>query len=327
MKRPENLQLSRADGEALRTRLAGDALTAVDRRVLDQVLQWYFWLLFALQEATFSLKRLRALVFGEKRSNPQPSSPGAASDSSGGPGGAGSAPVHTVADTTPETTAEKPPSTGERRPGHGRQGAETYRGAAHVVCRHETLAVGERCPVCGRGRLYRVEPGIEVRLDGHALLSAVCYALEKFRCSACGQVFTAASPVGAEKYSAQARAVLVLGRYYLEVPLYRLEGYQAMVGVPVSDATQWDQIERVADCAYPVFEQLKRLAAQGEVIYQDDTHVRILSLIADNRRTHADATSEARTGMYTTALVAQQGAQTICLYFAGRAHAGENLKA
>jgi len=181
--------------------------------------------------------------------------------------------------------------------------------------------------VCGRGRLYRVEPGIEVRLDGNALLSAVCYALEKFRCSACGQVFTAASPAGAEKYSARARAVVVLGRYYLGVPLYRLEGYQAMVGVPIADATQWDQIERVADCAYPVFEQLQTLAAQGEVIYQDDTHVRILSLIAENRRTQADDTSEARTGMYTTALVAQQGAQTICLYFAGRAHAGENLEA
>jgi transposase len=327
MKPPAEVQLSREDGEALRTRLAEDALTAADRRVLDQVLQWYFWLLFALQEATFSLKRLRTLVFGEKRSKPQTSPPGASSDSSGGPGGASSAPAHAVADTTQEATAERPPSAGERRPGHGRQGAETYRGAEYVVCRHETLAVGERCPVCGRGRLYRVEPGIEVRLDGNALLSAVCYALEKFRCSACGQVFTAASPAGAEKYSARARAVVVLGRYYLGVPLYRLEGYQAMVGVPIADATQWDQIERVADCAYPVFEQLQTLAAQGEVIYQDDTHVRILSLIAENRRTQADDTSEARTGMYTTALVAQQGAQTICLYFAGRAHAGENLEA
>jgi transposase len=327
MKCPAEVKLSREDGEALRQRLAGDALTAADRHVLDQVLQWYFWLLFALQEATFSLKRLRILVFGEKRSKPQTSPPGASSDASGGPGGASGAPVHAVGDTAQEATAERPPAAGERRPGHGRQGAETYRGAEHVVCRHETLAVGERCPVCGRGRLYRVEPGIEVRLDGHALLSAVCYALEKFRCSACGQVFTAASPAGAEKYSAQARAVLVLGRYYLGVPLYRLEGYQAMVGVPVSDATQWDQIERVADCAYPVFEHLKELAAQGEVIYQDDTHVRILSLIAENRRTQADDTSEARTGMYTTALVAQQGAQTICLYFAGRAHAGENLEA
>src|SRR5215510_2429246 len=327
MKRPAEMQLSREDGEALRQRLAEDALTAADRRVLDQVLQWYFWLLFALQEATFSLKRLRILVFGEKRSKPQTSPPGASSDASGGPGGASSAPVHAVAETAQEAKAERPPSAGERRPGHGRQGAETYRGAEHVVCRHETLAVGERCPVCGRGRLYRVEPGIEVRLDGHALLSAVRYALEKFRCSAYGQEITAASPAGAEKYSTRARAVVVLGRYYLGVPLYRLEGYQEMVGVPVSDATQWDQIEHVADCAYPVFEQLQTLAAQGEVIYQDDTHVRILSLIAENRRTQADNTSEARTGMYTTALGAQQGAQTICLYFAGRAHAGENLEA
>ena len=329
MQRPEEVKLSRQDGEALRTRLAGDALTADDRRVLDLVLQWYFWLLFALQEATFSLKRLRALVFGEKRRKHQTSPPEAASDSSGGPGGPGSAPAHAGADTTQETKVERPPSAGARRPGHGRQGAEAYRGAEHVVCRHETLAVGERCPVCGRGRLYRVEPGIEVRLDGHALLSAVCYALEKFRCSACGQVFTAATPAeaGAEKYSARARAVLVLGRYYLGVPLYRLEGYQAMVGVPVSDATQWDQIERVADCAYPVFEQLKTLAAQGEVIYQDDTHVRILSLIAENRRTQAEGSSVERTGMHTTALVATHGVQTICLYFAGRAHAGENLEA
>src|SRR5262249_33733595 len=146
--------------------------------------------------------------------------------------------------------------------------------------------------------------------------------LEKFRCSACGQVFSAAAPAeaGADKYSARARAVLVLGRYYLGVPLYRLEGDQAMVGVPVADATKWYQIERVADCVYPVFEQLKPLAAQGEVIYQDDTHVRILSLMAENRR-QADSNTEERTGMYTTALVAQQGAQPICLYFAGRAHA------
>src|SRR6266581_3192647 len=148
MKCPEEVQLSREDGEALRQRLAGDTLTATDRCVLDLVLQWYFWLLFTLQEATFSLKRLRVLLFGAK----------------------------------PHTRQTTPPP-GERRPGHGRQSAETYRGAEHVVCRHETLEAGERCPVCGRGRLYRVAPGVEIRLDGHALLSAVRYVLEKFRCS------------------------------------------------------------------------------------------------------------------------------------------------
>ena len=198
-----------------------------------------------------------------------------------------------------------------------------------MECPHEALAVGERCPVCGLGRLYRLPPGGEIRIDGHALLSALRYEIERLRCSACGQVFTASLPaeVGEEKYRARARAVLVLGRYYLGIPLYRLEGYQAMVGVPVSDATQWDHIEQVADGVYPVFEHLKTLAAQGEVIYQDDTHVRILSLMAENRHAQAEGTPEGRTGMYTTALVAKQGAQTICLYFAGRAYAGENLEA
>jgi transposase len=322
MERPDEINLSCQDGEALLKRLQGDALTAQDRRVLEQVLRWYFWLLFALQETRLSLKRLRALVFGEKpktRKAP-PTDPSSTPLESDGEASAAGGPK-AQGDHAPAVTVD--------RPGHGRWGAQVYRGASHVECRHAELAVGERCPVCGRGRLYRVAPGVDVRLDGHALLSAVRYVLEKFRCSACGQVFTAALPdeAGQEKYSARARAVLVLGRYYLGVPLFRLEGYQAMVGVPVSDATQWDQIERVADCAYPVFEQLQTLAAQGDVIYQDDTHVRILSLIAANRRADAEGTPAERTGMYTTALVATQSAQTICLYFAGRAHAGENLEA
>jgi hypothetical protein len=30
------------------------------------------------------------------------------------------------------------------------------------------------------------------------------------------------------------------GRYYLGLPFYRVQGYQAMLGVPMPDATQWD---------------------------------------------------------------------------------------
>jgi NTP pyrophosphatase (non-canonical NTP hydrolase) len=175
---------------------------------------------------------------------------------------------------------------------------------------------------------------VAIRIDGQALLSAVRYELEKLRCSACGEVFTAGLPAaaGEDKYSARARAVLALGRYYLGLPFYRIEQFQAMVGVPVADATQWDQVERVADSVYPVFEQLKYLAAQSAVIYQDDTHVRILSLLKENREAAeavAAGQGEAleRTGMYTTGLVASDGERTICLYLSGRAHAGENLAA
>jgi len=161
------------------------------------------------------------------------------------------------------------------------------------------------------------------------------YELEKLRCSACGQVFTAKVPdeAGAEQDSPRARAVLALGRSYVGLPLYRVEGYQAMLGVPVADATQWDQIERVADCGSGVCAHLECLAAQGELMYQDDTPVRILSLIKEHHQAqaHAEAQgvsqSKERTGMYTTALVVKVGERTICLYYSGRAHAGENLEA
>jgi transposase len=325
MKQPEEVTLSREEGEALLVRLEANALTAEDRRVLGKVLTFYFWLLFALREAKLSLRRLKALVFGEKpKKRPPPESGGHA----GGGGGIGTEPQ-----VRKDAEGHEPAEDSSRRPGHGRQGADVYREVKRVECRHEELAVGERCPACGRGRLYRLPPGIEMRLDGHALVSAVRYELEKLRCSACGQVFTAPLPAaaGTEKYSARARAVLALARYYLGVPLYRLESYQALVGVPVPDATQWDQLEHVGNCAYPVFKYFEQLAAQGEVIYQDDTPARILSLIDENHEAavqaqdHAEASS--RTGMYTTALIVQVGERRICLYYTGRQHAGENLTA
>ena len=105
-----------------------------------------------------------------------------------------------------------------------------------------------------------------------------------------------------------------------------------MLGVPVPDATQWDQIEVVGDCAYKVLAQLEREAAQGELIFHDDTAVRILALIKENSAILAAAqaqgvsTPNERTGMHTTALVVKVGEHTAILYSSSRRHAGENLQ-
>jgi hypothetical protein len=204
MKQPEDVHLSREEGEALLARLEANTLTAEDRRVLGKVLTFYFWLLFALREAKLSLKRVKALVFGEKPQKPKPPSSGGTAN--GGRGG-GSEPQPSASHGVPAPTS--PPEKKPPPPGHGRHGADVYRAVQAVECRHEELAVGERCPACGRGRLYRLPPGVEMRLDGNALLSAVRYEREKLRCSACGQIFTASMPVvaGSEKYTARARAV------------------------------------------------------------------------------------------------------------------------
>ena len=223
MQQPDEVRRNREEGEALIERLEGDALTSEERRVLGQLLRLYFWLLLALQAARCSLKRLRRLLFGDKRKKRQNNSRGGSSGAGEGDGPSASAGGKEV---QPSGAAGSPGLAGAPRPGHGRPGAEAYVGAERVVCRHETLAVGERCPVCGRGRLYRLPAGLARRLDGKALVAAIRYALAKLRCSACGEGCTAKLPgeVAEEKDRARARAVGAVGRSYLGLPLHRREG-------------------------------------------------------------------------------------------------------
>src|SRR5712691_1409341 len=349
MSQAHEVQQSLEEVQSLLAHLETASWVEEDWGRLQRVLRSYERLLGTLFEAQMTLKRLQTLLFGTRRrrrhsaaseaSEISEEAVGCGKDAGVGAGGGGNeawgADAGAALDEERSAAAGHAPRSGGHRPGYGRLGAEAYEGAERVECRHADLRVGEVCPVCGQGRLYALPAGVEMRIDGNALLSAIRYEVEKLRCSACGEVFTATLPVeaGTEKYSPRARAVLAVGRYYLGLPLYRLEGYQAMVGVPVPDATQWDQIERVADCAYVVFAQRECLAAQGELIYQDDTTVRILSLIEENHHAQAHAATQGiarskdRTGMYTTALVVRVGERTICLYYSGRSHAGENLKA
>ena len=337
----EHVSLSSDEIEGLLTYVRRSNLPEAVAARFEEIMRTCLWLVFALQERTITLKRLRRLLFGKALK------PSVASEEAATPAGGADEPcadrvIDADARESGATAGETPPprapsakAKGGHRKGTGRLDAEAYEGAERVECRHDELAAGQRCPVCGQGSLYDLPPGVEIRVDGHALLSAIRYELQKLRCSACGAIFTAPLPdgVGKSKYSPRARAALVMSRYYLALPFYRLEGYQAMQGVPVADATQWDQIEAVARCCYGIFGCLERLAAQGELMHQDDTTVRILTLMQENEEIRARAAAQGlsrateRTGMFTTALVAQVGERLIALYYSGRAHAGENLAA
>ena len=82
-----------------------------------------------------------------------------------------------------------------------------------------------------------------------------------------------------------------------------------------------------------VFALLETVAAQGELIHQDDTAVRMVTLIKANQQIRAQAAAQgfsrpkARTGMCTTAVVVKRGERLLCLSSAGRAPAGETLAA
>jgi hypothetical protein len=188
MSPPETITLSAAAGEAIIARLAVYAPSRADCEILIQVLRWYFWLAAAVQEAKLSLNKLRTLLCGQGPKPPTVGEPEVASVSATSRGDsevAGDKSAwdeegerSTAAGSQPESVAsaaEIHKLHGGHRPGTGRRGAEAYTGAERVECRHEALAVGQRCPVCGHGTVYALPPGVEVRIDGQALLNARHY--------------------------------------------------------------------------------------------------------------------------------------------------------
>jgi transposase len=202
--------------------------------------------------------------------------------------------------------------------GHGRNGASTYTGAQKVVIPAK-LAGGDACPECARGRVYPQRPKTLVRVVGQAPVEATVYEMERLRCNACGQVFTAETPEGfdRDKYDATAAAMIAQLKYGTGVPFTRLERMQGQLGIPLPAATQWELVEQAAAVLKPAFEQLVSEAAQGEVLHNDDTGMRILQL--------AREPSDERTGVFTSGIVSACRDHKIALFFTGRQHAGENL--
>ena len=203
VKKPvDNLTLSAEDGEALIARVH-QQFASSGRGTVEWVIRMYFHVVFALQghhqHAAASVLALwqepRAIALaGGSFAPSQADGDGQAScrarSRCGDRGDGESSAAWGVAE------AGAGQAQGRTPPGDGSPGSRAYAGATRVECRHEELAVGQRCPVCGQGNLYALPAGVEIRIDGNALLSAMHYELEKLRCSACGEIFTAGCRCG-----------------------------------------------------------------------------------------------------------------------------------
>ena len=180
------------------------------------------------------------------------------------------------------------------------------------------LSCGDACPECARGRVYtQRRPKTLVRVVGQAPVEATVYEMERLRCNACGQVFTAEEPkdIGADKYDATAIAMIAQLQYGTGMPFTRLERMEAPIGMPLLAATQWELVEQAAGVLKPAFDQLIWQAAQGGVLHNDDTGMRILPL--------AREPSDKRTGIFTSGIVSLWENRKIALFFTGRQHGRE----
>jgi hypothetical protein len=151
--------------------------------------------------------------------------------------------------------------------------------------------------------------------------------LQRLRCNLCGEVFTAAPPagVGEKKYDETSASVIGLLKYGSGLPFNRLARLEGSFGIPLPASTQWGLVEAAAEVLTPAYEELIRAAAQGDIFHHDDTSMKILALLEENRRIEQEGTKE-RTGIFTSGVVAIWEGHRIALFFTGRQHAGENLR-
>lgn len=326
---PELVEVDSARLEEV-LRRAEQALDEKDAELIRAVFESYAYVTDLVEDKNTTIRRLRQLFFGASTEKTE-----AVVGPKAGASQGSASPADAAAGTEP--AAGEGTTNGSDAPavskGHGRNGAEAYRGAQRVDVAHPSLRAGDACPACGEGTVYEKAPGVLVRITGQPPLAATVYQLQKLRCHLCGQVFTAEAPTeaGSRKYDARAGSMISLLKYGSGLPFNRLEGLQGDLGVPLPASTQWEVVEAVAKILAPVLDELIRQAAQGEVLHNDDTTVKILELMGERARQGAltdgdgDGDGDERRGLYTSGVVALHDGHRVALFFSGRRHAGENL--
>jgi hypothetical protein len=270
-----------------------------------------------LESATVTLERVQHILFG-LRTETTAAVLGEEKTPEGAP-----APEHPGA---PETPAPPRP-----RKGHGRNGVDDYPRAPRIEVPHATLHHGDPCPEPGcPGKLYtqRKTPAVLVRVTGVAPLQAQTYALERLRCGLCGSVFTAVPPAGIseQKYDESAAAMIALLKYGCGLPFHRIQRLEQALAIPLPAPTQWEIVQQAAASLEPTFLELARQAAEGHVLYNDDTTMRILKFTAEARaEALPPGANKDRTGVFTSGIVSEAPAGLIALFRTGPRHAGEHL--
>jgi len=301
---PEIVSLSPGQLEELLVRVA-TLLPTETYQLIEKLLRTLQWLMGAIETKDTTIGRLGRMIFGaqtEKTKQLFPQPPSASSPN-------------------PVASAAPPP----KRQGHGRTAAADYTGAKRVEVPHPQLRSGDLCPDCQQGKLYRWKrPAQIVRITAQALFAATRFELEKLRCKCCGKIFTAPAPpeAGLEKYDPNVGPMLGYLRFGGGLPHYRLEKMQADLGVRLPASTQWELMAQTGQALEPVHEALLTLAAQGQLIHNDDTTMRVQSLAKENS---PKAEGPERTGVFTTSLISDVQGHTIALFVTGHRHAGENL--
>lgn len=192
---------------------------------------------------------------------------------------------------------------------------------------------GDICPGCNKGKLYKHVYGELLRITGHSPYEATKHVTEQLRCNGCLEVFKAPLPDEVladgdvnQKYGYSARAVMAINKFYSGTPYNHQENLNDIMGCSISASTIFDQCQHVANAVEPIFDELKRQAANAANFDIDDTHNRILHQEPELRDRRDGKGQQMRSGIYSSGLIAYLPAgHEIILFETSLGHAGEHL--
>ncbi len=223
-------------------------------------------------------------------------------------------------DAAPDVEPDKPLLGHKKRPKHrGRRGAKDFPSAEKTQVTYEGLSVGQACP-CGCGGRLGVKPdSVVISFFGQSPIQPVAFECERFRCSSCGEVFTATPPGKGKRHQPSAISMMALMKYGSGFPFHRMGVLLGLFGIPLAATTQFQMVCSGAKAIWPVYAELLDQGAQGKVIHTDDTKMKILE--GDRPDEFAK-----RSGTFTTGIQCHlaSGVQ-IAIFLTGVKHAGEEL--
>jgi hypothetical protein len=305
------------DIEGLKKRLAGSQLCVEDITAITSILNTFVVLQELVRKRRISILKFLRRIFGFKTEkfieNPT---------------------------SEPKNEGEKSPKEkGSPRP--GRNGRNDYPGAEKIKVKHPHLTRGCKCPECLQGILNEAEPAVDYDWQGHSPIVLKIYLLERFICHICKMTFTAPSPI-AEKAktvddsqdevkvgrcdrNAMANAVIAVLRFWYGVPHYRLAKIQGTMGMALPVATQYRMVLQVYGAALAVYMHMMEEAAQGALLFADDTSIKIFDWLAGKGPLNK-SNDERKKKANTTAIVSRIGEKTIVLYLTSAEQAGSKVE-
>ena len=117
--------------------------------------------------------------------------------------------------------------------------------------------------------------------------------------------------------------MLALLRYGNGMPFYRLEGLQAACTSRCPMPRSGTSCSKAVPAPRAVFEELIRQAAQAQLLHNDDTPARILSLMRERTKAEAAGNTPVAKAINTSGIVAELQGRKVVLFFTGHAHAGQ----